>query len=226
MTASNSIFIRQLKREALIVMRQPYMLVNSALFFTMFIVFFPLTLSPNPQLMRDIAPGLLWLAVLLAILLATERLLQQDYDDGVVEQWLISDYPLVEIISAKLLVNWLWSIAPLILLSPLLALLFNFSLYEIGILMVCIALGSPAIFTLCALAAAFSTGLHNKGMFMGLIILPLAIPVMIFASMALLAAMNNEPVSGYIALLTALSLISGCFMPFAISAVIRVSLCD
>ncbi|WP_019216515.1 heme exporter protein CcmB, partial [Legionella tunisiensis] len=185
-----------------------------------------LTMPPDVTLLRTVAPGLVWIAMLLAMLLASVGFFQQDYEDGVVEQWLISGYPLSVIVGAKVSVHWLLNLIPMLIFCPLLALLFNLTAYETIILLLSLIVGTPAILFLCALAAAFSAGMQQKGVLMALILLPLTIPVMVFGSGSLTAVMQGLPVSGYLALLLALSILAVGFLPFAIAAVIRISLAD
>ncbi|KTD25478.1 heme exporter protein CcmB [Legionella lansingensis] len=217
------LFKRQFQRELLLHLRQPRLLLHAALFFLMVTVFFPLTMPSELSILRIVAPGLVWIAMLLAILLSSAGLFQQDHEDGVIEQWLISGYPLALIISAKLWVHWLLNITPMLIFCPLLALLFNFSLHETMILVISLIAGTPAILFLCGLASAFSTG---KGVLMALILLPLTIPIMIFGSGSLTAAMQGFAAPGYLAILVAISLLAVCFLPFAIATVIRISLAD
>lgn len=219
-------FGRQFQRELLIHMRQPRLLINASLFFVMIVVFFPLTMPPNSLLLKQIAPGLVWMAVLLATLLASERLFQQDHDDGVIEQWLVSGYSLRIIVSAKMLAHWLLTVTPLLLFCPILALLFGFTLHELIILLLVLIAGTPAILALCALAAAFGTGMAQKGILMALVLLPLTVPVMIFGSGTITASMQGLSVSGYLAILLAISILAVGFLPFAIAAVIRIGLAD
>ncbi|ASQ46321.1 heme exporter protein CcmB [Legionella clemsonensis] len=223
MTMLASLFKRQIQREMLLHLRQPRLLLHSALFFLMVTVFFPLTMPPETSIMRTIAPGVVWIAMLLAMLLSSVNLFQQDYEDGLIEQWLISGYPLTLIISAKLLVHWLLNLLPMLIFSPLLALLFNLTFVETYMLMISLILGTPAILFLCGLAAAFSAG---KGVLMALVLLPLTIPVMIFGSGSLFAIMQGFSAQAHFALLTAISLLAASFLPFAIAAVIRISLAD
>ena len=220
------LFKQQVKRESLLHVRQIRLIVNSSLFFLMVIVFFPLTMPPEALLLRTIAPGVVWMALLLAMLLSAERLFQQDYDDGVVEQWLVSGYPLSLLITAKILMHWLLTLLPMLFFCPLLAFLFALSAYETAIMMLSLICGSPAILFLCALAAAFSTGLKQKSVLMALILLPLTTPVMIFGSGAIIAAMQGLPAVGYLALLLAISLLALAFLPFAMAGVMRISMVD
>ncbi|WP_035893754.1 heme exporter protein CcmB [Legionella oakridgensis] len=220
------LFKRQLQRETLLITRQLRFIVNAILFFLMILIFFPLTMPADRALLRMIAPGLIWIALLLAMLLSAERLFQQDYEDGVIEQWLVSGYPVSLMVLAKILTHWLFNLLPLIILCPAIALLFAFNVHETVILIMSLMCGSPALLFLCALAAVFSGGLKQRGVFMALILLPLTIPVMIFGSGTVTMAMQGMEVRGYLALLLAMSLVTVGFLPFAIAAMMRISLAD
>lgn len=220
------LFRKQCKREFLLHLRQPKLLLQASLFFLMVTVFFPLTMPPEILVLRSLAPGLVWIAMLLSMLLTSAVLFQQDYEDGIIEQWLVSSYPLSLIITAKLLVHWVVNVLPMLLFCPLLALLFNLTWQEMWILMLSLIAGTPAILFLCGLAAAFSTGIQQKGVLMALVLLPLTIPVMVFGSGSLTNAMHAQNVSGHLAILLAISILSVAFLPFAIAAIIRISLND
>lgn len=222
----SSLFIRQLSREMLLHLRQLRLIINSCLFFLMIVVFFPLTMTPDVNLLRTIAPGLVWIAMLLALFLSAERLFQQDYDDGVIEQWLVSGYPISLLVGAKVLIHWLLNLLSMLVFCPFLAVLFLLNAHETLILMLSLVCGTPTILLLCALAAAFGTGFQQKGILMALVLLPLTIPVMIFGSGTLTAAMQGLPVQGYLALLLAMSIGTSASLPFAIAGVIRINLVD
>ncbi|HAT6977176.1 TPA: heme exporter protein CcmB [Legionella pneumophila] len=220
------LFAKQFRRELLIQVRQIRYLVNSCLFFLMLLFIFPLTLRPELMLMRAFAPGLVWMAILLSMLLSSERLFQQDYEQGVLEQWLVSGQALNLLVTAKVLAHWLVSVAPLLILSPVIAILFSFTVWETYILFLSLICGTPAILFLCALAAAFGVGINQRGSLMALILLPLTLPILIFGSGTLSVAMQGLPISGYLALLLAMSLLAVGFLPYAIAAVIRISHID
>ncbi|HIG0327754.1 TPA: heme exporter protein CcmB [Legionella pneumophila] len=226
MNSPFQLFGKQFRRELLIQVRQIRYLVNSCLFFLMLLFIFPLTLRPELMLMRMFAPGLVWMAILLSMLLSLERLFQQDYEQGVLEQWLVSGQALNLLVTAKVLAHWLVSVTPLLILSPVIAILFSFTVWETCILLLSLICGTPAILFLCALAAAFSVGINQRGALIALILLPLALPLLIFGSGTLSVAMQGLPVSGYLALLLAMSLLAVGFLPYAIAAVIRISHID
>lgn len=219
-------FWRLLQREYLIAIRQPKMLLNGVLFFVMICFFFPLSMPADSALLTQIAAGVIWIATLLSMLLISERLFQTDFDDGVMEQWLLSDIPLPAIIFAKLMISWLMIMLPILLVCPLLVLLFNLPLSAGVVLALSLLLGTPALLCLCALSAAFSTGMQQKGVFMALIVLPMVIPILIFGSGTINLAINHLPVNGELALLLAFSIITITCLPFAIAAVIRINMTE
>ena len=223
MTAALSLFTRQCRRELLIQVRQLRFLVNSCLFLLIFLFMFPLTLKPEVALLRTIAPGLVWMAILLAMLFSAERLFQQDYEQGVIEQWLISGQSLPLMVSAKVIAHWLFNLIPLLILCPLIGLLFSLSAWETWVLALTIVCGTPALLFLCALVAAFSVGINQRGVLMALIVLPLTLPLLVFGSGTLNSAMQDLPISGCLALLLAMSVIAVGFLPYAIAGVMRVS---
>lgn len=220
------VFLQAWQREMVLHWRQPRYVVQACLFFILLTVFFPLTLRPEPEVLRMVAPGIVWVGMLFALLLSAERLFHQDYEEGVLEQWLVSGYPLPVLITGKVIAHWLVNCGVVLLFCPLLGILFYLTGYEIAVLCLSLLCGTPAIVFLCALAAVCSAGIQQRGVLMALILLPLTIPVMIFGSGAVTAAMQGLPVTGYWSLLLALSLVAFGLLPFAIAGVARISLVD
>ena len=221
-----SLFIQYFKRELLIQVRQARLLINSCLFFLMILFIFPLTMKPDPLLMKTIAPGLVWMALLLSLLLSAERLFQQDYEQGVIEQWLVSGQSLSLIIAAKIIAHWVFTILPILLLCPLVALVFALNGWELFVLLISLLCGTPALLFLCALAASFGVGVNQKGALMALILVPLTLPILIFGSGTLNLALQDLPISGNCSLLLAFSILCAGFLPLAIAGVIRISHVD
>lgn len=219
------LFFKPFQRELLIQVRQIRFLVNSCLFFFMLLFFFPLALG-SQTLIRTLAPGLIWIALLLSVLLSTERLFLQDYEQGIIEQWLLSGHSLPLLIGAKVLAQCLCILFPLLVLCPLWGLLFSLSAWETLILLLSLLCGTPALFFLSALASAFGVGVHQKGVLMALILLPLILPLLLLGSATLSLAMQGLPVSAYLALLSALSLLALGFLPSAMAGIIRISCVD
>lgn len=217
---------RQIHREYHVHMRHKQSWLNAVVFFILILVFFPLTMPADSNVLRVLGPGVVWMAVLLAGLLSSERLFQADYDEGVIELWLASGFPISALVLAKTLVHWLLTIVPMLVLSPMLSMLFDLTGYETLILLLSLICGTPTIVMLCALAAAFSTSLQQKSVLMGLILLPLTIPVMILGAATTTAAMNHMEVNGYLACLLALSCLAIAGLPFAVASVVKAGMAD
>ena len=218
-------FWHQCTREWHLYLRQPRLIINAALFFLMIVVFFPLTIPADPELLRELAPGLIWIALLFAFFLSGESLFQQEEDDGVLAQWLLSGSPLVIFILAKISIHWALNILALLLLIPFYAMLFGLSNYATLILTCSLICGTPAMIALCTLSATFGLGVKQKSTLMALVLFPLTLPLIIFGSATTTAAMQGQDVSGYLALLSGLSLLSLSLLPLAAAGVIRVSTC-
>jgi heme exporter protein B len=207
----------QVQREIILHWRQRRVCINSCIFFLMIVTFFPLTLPPNSNILHTIAPGLIWIAMLFALFLSAQRLFQQEYDDGVIEQWIVSGYPLSIFILAKLFSHWLIIVIPMLLFCPLFALLFNLTYLETSNIILTLITGTPAILTLCALASAFGSCVQNNGILMAIIVLPLTLPIIIIGS---------TQTNATLALLLALSITTVTLLPIAISGIIRAVLVD
>ncbi len=217
------LFINQCQRELIINSRQLRNLIFSAIFFCMIIVFFPLTIVPNIKILRSLAPGLIWISMLLTIIAAADRLFQHDYEHGVVEQWLASGMPVSIIVVAKICMHWLLTLIPILIMCLFVSVLFSLSVYEEFIIVISLILGTPTLVFVCALASASCNGSQQNSALLPLILLPLVVPVMIFGSGTVIAVMNNLAVAGYLAILSALSLLSITFLPIAIATIIKIS---
>ena len=129
MISLKSLFFRQLKREGLLQIRDFRTAINAGLFFLMLIVFFPLTLPVNSNILRIVAPGLIWVGVLLSLFLSSEKLFKQDYEDGIIEQWFVSPYPITIMVLAKISIHWLVNNIPVLLISPFITILFKLNIF-------------------------------------------------------------------------------------------------
>lgn len=220
------LFRRQCRRELLLQFRDARQAINSALFFLMLLAFFPLTLPANSIVLRDVTPGIIWTAVLFAFFLSAERLFKQDYEDGVIEQWLVSGLPVSILVFVKIFVHWLINILPILVISPIIALLFKLTFYETLVVCISIICGSPTLLALCALSAAFGVSLKKRGVIMALILLPLAIPVLILGSASIEHGLHSLPIIAFLALLCAISIASLTLLSFAIAGIIKISLAE
>ncbi|MDF1827463.1 MAG: heme exporter protein CcmB [Legionellaceae bacterium] len=211
-------------REITLQKRQFRGTLNACLFFFMVVMLFPLSFPSDPVFLRQLLPGLVWIAVLFAFFLSAEHLFQQEHEDGVLEQWVLSRDPMQVRIRIKLLVHWFVNLVPLILFCPILAILFNLNLHEVGVLSLSLVCATPTMLALCAFSSVFGIGLKRQGLFTALILLPLTLPVIVFGGGVLTAAMQGMPISGHLALLSALSILAFWGLPWAISGVIRASM--
>lgn len=213
-----------LQRDLLLAFRHRGELLNPPMFFLMTVSLYPLGISPEPEILRTIAPGILWIAALLAALFSLENLFRSDFADGTLEQMALSPHPLPLLISAKVLAHWLVSGLPIILLAPVLSLLLTLPAQAIWALIITLTLGTPLLSFIGAVGTALTVGLRRGGVLLTLLVLPLYIPVLIFATGAVAAAAAGVPIAGQIYFLAALLVLGLTLAPLAISAAIRISL--
>jgi heme exporter protein B len=217
-------FYALLKRDLLLAFRHRGDLANPLLFFMMVVTLYPLGVSPEVELLRRIAPGVIWIAALLAALFSLENLFRSDFEDGALEQMLLSAYPLSLLVLAKVLAHWLVSGLPMLLLAPLLGLLLSMPEKAIYALELTLGLGTPLLSLIGAIGVALTVGLRRGGILLTLLVLPLYIPVLIFATNAVTAASAGMPVSGQIYFLAALLVLALTLAPVAIAAALRISM--
>jgi heme exporter protein B len=199
--------------------------VLSTLFFFLIVVsLFPLGIGPETNLLRLIAPGVVWVAALLASMLSLGRLFANDYQDGTLEQLLLTPQPLYLVVLGKVLALWLVSGVPLALISPILGVQFGLSRNTLFVLAVSLVLGTPVLALIGSIGAALTLGLRGGGLLLSILVLPLYIPVLIFGAGAVDASIIGSGVQGSLSLLGALLVLSLVFAPWAASAAIRISL--
>jgi len=218
------IFWNIIKRELQIAMRKQAEILNPLWFFLIVITLFPLVIGPDPKLLSRIAPGVAWVAALLSALLSFERLFRDDYIDGSLEQLMLTSQPLVLTALAKVLAHWLLTGFPLILLSPIAALLLSLEISIWWALVLTLLLGTPVLSCLGAIGVALTVGLRKGGVLLSLLVVPLFIPVLIFSASVLDAAGLNLPYSGQLAILGAILAGVMTLSPFAIATALRISL--
>lgn len=212
-----------LTRELRLLARQKADWLNPVLFFLIVLSLFPLGVGPEPNLLRIIAPGVIWIAALLSVLLAAERLFKDDYRNGVVEQLVASRQPLLAFVLAKLLANWLSTGLPLVLLSPLVALLLNVDTPSFIAMLLTLLLGTPLLSVLSVLGAALTVSADKGGILLALLILPLYIPLLIFASSAMEAASMALPYHGQLAVMLAMLLFALALVPVAVTSALKIN---
>ena len=210
-------------RDLLLSLRRRADVLNALAFFVIVVTLFPLGIGAEPELLRAIAPGLIWVAALLASMLTLPRLFAEDYADGTLEQMLLASSPLGVIVAGKVLAHWLASGVPLVLLAPLLAIQFDLHAQTQGVLVLALAAGTPVLSLVGAIGAALTLGLRGGGVLLSLLVLPLYVPVLIVGAGAADAAAAGMDVTGHFMLLGALLMISAVLAPWAIAAALRIA---
>jgi heme exporter protein B len=218
-----SAFMLVLKRDLTIALRHKDDMINPLLFFVIVVTLFPLGIGPETNTLSRIAPGIIWVAALLATLLSLDRLFKSDHNDGSLEQMLLSPQPLFILVLAKVFAHWLITGLPLILIAPLLAVLLQLNELSYAALMITLLVGTPVLSLLGAIGAALTVGIKKGGVLLSLLILPLYIPVLIFSTSAIDTAALGLPYGGQIAIISALFFGSLTLAPFAVAAALKVS---
>ena len=211
------------RRDLLLAMRNRSDILTTLFFFIIAISLFPLGVGPELDTLREIAPGVFWVAALLASMLALERLFAIDFADGTLEQLLLTPQPTTILVLAKVLAHWLITGVPLVLLSPLLGLQYDLSAEAIQIMMLTLLLGTPSLSLIGAIGAALTLGLRGGGVLVSLLVLPLYIPVLIFGAGAVEATVSGLGGAGHISMLGAIFLLSLVMAPLATVAALRIS---
>jgi heme exporter protein B len=213
-----------LRRDLMLAWRRRADVLSTLFFFVIVVSLFPLGVGPETQLLRLIAPGIVWVAALLASMLSLGRLFANDYQDGTLEQLLLTTQPLYLIVVAKVLGLWLVSGVPLALISPLLGAQFGLPSKTLLILLVSLFLGTPVLALIGSIGAALTLGLRGGGVLVALLVLPLYIPVLIFGAGAVDASLTGMSAQANLLLLAALFVLALFFSPWATAAALRISL--
>ena len=199
--------------------------VLSTLFFFVIVVsLFPLGIGPDTQVLRSIAPGVVWVAALLASMLSLGRVFANDYQDGTLEQMLLTPQPLYLVVLGKVFAQWLVSEVPLVLIAPLIGVQFDLAPDTLPILFVSLLIGTPILSLIGSIGAALTLGLRGGGVLIALLILPLYIPVLIFGAGAVDASIAGMSPQANLYLLAAFLIVSLVFAPWATSAALRITL--
>jgi heme exporter protein B len=211
-------------RDLLLALRRRSDVATALLFFVIVASLFPLGVGAEPNLLREIAPGVIWVAALLSSMLSLGRLFAADYADGTLEQMLLGAAPLGVVVAAKAFAHWLVSGLPLVLLAPLLALQYDLGAGLYGLIVLSLLLGTPVLSLLGAIGAALTLGLRGGGVLLALLVLPLYVPVLILGAGSVEMAGAGLDPDGQLLLLGALLVLAAAFAPWAIAAAIRISI--
>lgn len=214
----------QLRRDLQLVWRRRGDAMQPILFAVMVIALFPLALGAEPLMLARIAPGVLWVAVLLAGMLTLDSLFRSDLEDGSLEQLLLSPVPLGWLIATRVAVHWMVTSLPLLLLTPLFAELLHLPAALMPPLLYSLALGTPLLSLIGAVVAALTVGIRRSGMLLAVLALPLFLPVLVFGSGAVVAASQGLPWAGAIYLLAAGLALALVLAPLAAATALRITL--
>ena len=217
-------FVAILRRDLLLAARRKSEVLTALFFFMIVVSLFPLGIGPETAMLRRIAPGVLWVAALLAAMLSLNRLFATDHQDGTLEQMALSPTPLAVLVSGKVLAHWLTSGLPLVLLAPVLGLQFDLSARALGVLMLSLLLGTPILSLIGAIGAALTLGVRGGGVLLSLLVLPLYIPVLILGAGAVDAVVAGLGAQAHLSLLGALTLGGVFFAPWPTAAALRIAL--
>ena len=217
-------FLFLLKRDLILAFRQRSELANPLLFFVIVITLFPLGVGADARLLQVMAPGLIWVAALLAAMLSLDSIFRSDFEDGTLEQLILNAHPVTILVLAKVTAHWLTTGLPLILVAPLLAMMLGLDPDALGVLLLTLLLGTPVLSLVGAIGVALTIGLRKGGVILSLLVLPLYVPVLIFASSAVMTTVSGFSASGQINMLAAFLALAISLAPLPVAAALRMSL--
>lgn len=223
-TSTSGALAALLKRDLLLAYRRRSEMLQPLIFLLVVVSLFPLGVGPSPQLLGLIAPGVIWIAALLATVLSLDTLFRTDFEDGSLEQFLLSGHPLTVIVLAKTLAHWLTAGLPLVLLSPLLSVWMNLPVEGARVLIYTLAIGTPVLSLIGAIGGALTVSLKRGGQLLSLLVFPLYVPLLIIAANAVSAAVAGLPYNGQLGLMLAGLVGALTLAPFAAAAALKLSL--
>ncbi len=212
-----------LRRDLLLAHRHRGELANPLVFFMMVITMVPLGISPAPEMLAKLAPGMLWVVALLATLLSLDGLFRSDYDDGTFEQLLLSPQPLYLLVLTKVLAHWLVTGLPLTLFAPLLGVMLSLPAEGYGVLVVSLLLGTGCLSLIGSIGAALTVSIRKGGLLLSLIVMPLYLPVLIFGASSVQSAVENTPYQAQLGILGAMLALAVLMAPFAAAGALKIS---
>ena len=218
-----SAWVTLLRRDLLLALRRRSDVATTLFFFLIVSSLFPLGIGPEPAVLSSIAPGVLWVAALLAGMISLTRLFAADFADGSLEQMLLAPQSLTLFVTAKVLAHWLVCGLPVVLLAPLIGLQYALPNDALLVLVWALLLGTPALSLIGAIGAALTLGVRGSGLLVALLVLPLYIPVLIFGAGAVAAGQHGMSAQAHLSLLAACSILSLVLAPWATAAALRIS---
>jgi heme exporter protein B len=212
-----------IRRDLLLAFRRRAEAANPLFFFVLVVTLFPLAVGAQPHLLQSMAPGVIWVSALLAALLSLDGMFRSDFDDGSLEQLLLSPYPLTLLVLGKIIAHWLVTGLPLLLVAPLLAEFLGLPAQAMGTLWLTLILATPLLSLIGAIGVALTVGLRRGGMILSLLVLPLYVPVLIFASSAVERAAEGLPVAAQLNILLAMLLAALVLVPLPAAVALKMS---
>lgn len=219
----SSLYTGVFKRDLTLAFRQKAELLQPLMFLVLVVSLFPIGVGPAPEILQVIGPGVIWVAAILSSLLGMERLFRDDFNDGSLEQLMLSGLNLNLVVAVKITVHWLVSAVPLLLLSPLLSMFLHMTVDMYIALLMTLLLGTPLISMIGAIAVGLTVGVSRGGVLLALLLIPIFIPLLIFATSAVDSAALQLPYFSQLAIIAAMLLLAVAFSPFAIAYSLKVS---
>jgi heme exporter protein B len=212
-----------IRRDVLLAWKRPGDVLNPLFFFAMVSTLFPLAIGPSTEQLQFSGPGVVWVAALLATLLSLNTLFLSDFEDGSLDQLLLSPQPLPVLALGKAIAHWLITGLPLVLVSPLIAITFQMDSAAISVMMATLGFGTISLSLLGSVGAALTVGLNRGTALLSLLILPLSMPVLIFGARTVALAAAGDAVSAGVYFLAAYCMLALTLAPFATAAALRIS---
>jgi heme exporter protein B len=212
-----------LLRDLRLALRNRHELANPLIFFVLVVTLFPLAVTPTTEALQAMAPGVIWVSALLAVLLSLDRLFKQDYDDGSLDQLMLSPNPLVILVFAKVTAHWFLTGLPLVIIAPLLGMFMALPADAVSVLIYSLLLGTPVLSLIGAIGVSLTVAVNRGGVLLSLIVLPLYIPILIFGANAVDVAMHGLPVRGQLLFLAAVLALAISLAPLATSVALRIT---
>lgn len=216
-------FYHLLLRDLRLALRNRHELVNPLIFFVLVVSLFPLAITPTEEALQAMAPGVIWVSALLAVLLSLDRLFKQDYDDGSLDQLMLSPNPLMILVLAKVTAHWLLTGLPLVIIAPLLGMFMSLPADAISVLVYSLLLGTPVLSLIGAIGVSLTVAVNRGGVLLSLIVLPLYIPILIFGANAVDVAIDGLSVKGQLMFLGAVLALALSLAPLATSVALRIT---
>jgi len=217
-------FFAVIRRDLILAFRRRAEIANPVFFFILVVTLFPLGVGADAKLLQAIAPGIIWVSALLAVMLSLDSLFRSDFDDGSLEQMLLSSHPLTILVFGKIVAHWLVTGLPLLFVAPLLAIFLGLPEQALGTLLITLVLATPVLSLIGSIGVSLTIGLRRGGMILSLLVLPLYVPVLIFASNAVEMAGNGLAVDPQINILIAIFFMSVVLAPLPAAAAIKMSI--